>query len=220
MRDDHPILYSFRRCPYAMRARLALYNSNVTVELREVLLKDKPPELLKASNKGTVPVLIDNKDTIFDESLDIMNWAFLQTNESDWLSCQSLVNSQKEDLIHQNDTEFKHYLDRYKYFDRHPEHPQQYYLEKAQPFLNKLEKILSKQTYLGGSKFRFTDAAIAPFIRQFCMVNQQQFEQLDLPKLQAWLYSFLNSSLLSDVMKKYPVWKEADEAILFGKLAK
>lgn len=212
---DRPVLYSFRRCPYAMRARLAIYASNITVELREILLRDKPQALLNASEKGTVPVLVIDQETVLEESLDVMHWALQHSTQSDWLPSEPLTQSQ-EDLIHHNDTEFKYYLDRYKYFDRYPEHSQDYYLEKSLPFLNKLEKILSKQAYLGGSKFRFTDAAIAPFIRQFCMVDQQRFDQLDLAKTQTWLMSFLKSPLFNNIMKKYPAWIEGDEVTLFG----
>ena len=213
--DNYPILYSFRRCPYAMRARLALRASNMTVEIREVSLKNKPAAMLQASPKGTVPVLIANTEKTLEESLDIMHWALQSAGQTDWLSPESISSTQIESLINQNDTEFKYYLDRYKYFDHHPEYSQDYYLKKALPFLQQLEKILSKQAFLTGSNFHFTDAAIAPFIRQFFMVDQQQFTQLNLPKLEAWLSLFLDSPLFKSVMEKYPEWNEGDEMILF-----
>ena len=214
----HPILYSFRRCPYAIRARLALYACNVTVEIREVSLKNKPIAMLKASQKGTVPVLIANNGKTIDESLDIMHWALQKSERTDWLSNESLTTTQAEQLIHQNDNEFKYFLDRYKYFDRYPEHSQDYYLQKALPFLIAIEEILSKHKFLSGSEFRFTDAAIAPFIRQFYMVDQPRFKQLNLSNIDTWLSLFLTKPLFKNIMEKYPVWQQGDEITLFANL--
>ena len=213
---QYPVLYSFRRWPYAMRARLALLVSGTTFELREVLLKNKPQAMLNASPKGTVPVLILGDKTVLDESLDIMVWALENTNNN-WLTKDSpTAKNLRENLINQNDTEFKYYLDRYKYFDHHPEQPQDYYLGKALPHLKNLEKILSEQAFLSGSKFGFTDAAIAPFIRQFYMVDQSRFKQLKLPNLETWLLQFLESSLFKKSMEKQALWNPDDEATLLN----
>jgi len=167
-----PILYSFRRCPYAIRARLALMHCGAQCILREVSLKDKPAQLLQASSKGTVPVLIVNPNHVLDESIDIMRWAIDDNpsrdthNANEWQSTETMTIAEVDTLINQNDFEFKEQLDKYKYSDRHPEHPQHYYLEQALPFLTNLENKLAVSPYLGGSQFRFPDAAILPFIRQ------------------------------------------------------
>lgn len=238
-----PILYSFRRCPYAMRARLALMHCGAQCELREVLLKDKPTQMLEVSNKGTVPVLvlpaIDNHATesldntnngatsyrVIDESIDIMHWAINENparhsqNADEWLTIETMSNDNIDALIKQNDIEFKDQLDKYKYSDRHPEHPQAYYFEQAMPFLEKLEDILCTSRYLGGSQFRFADAAILPFIRQFSMVEPKQFSTLPLPKLQQWLAQGLKSELFLSVMDKIPQWSadSGNELVVFGK---
>lgn len=197
---------------------MALYHSGIQFELREILLKEKPECMLIASSKGTVPVLIidDNNfpDSVLDESLDIMHWSLKQTDPSNWLELENnLTQTQRDALIERNDTEFKHYLDKYKYFDRHPEATQNDYLEKALPFLKTLEELLSSTTFLGGSKPRMADIAIMPFVRQFCMTDQNKFNQLELPKLQAWLEHFLNNSIFTNVMKKHTVWQKGDETV-------
>ncbi len=238
-----PILYSFRRCPYAIRARLALTHCGASYAHREVVLKDKPAHMLDVSKKGTVPILVlpteDNNSTgtaqdsintaanyrVIDESIDIMHWA-MNENQSrhveksqEWLVNEKMSLKESNALIKQNDFEFKGYLDKYKYSDRHPEHPQLYYLEQAMPFLEKLEAALSDSRYLGGTRFRFIDAAILPFIRQFSMVQPKQFDDLTLPNLQLWLANGLASDLFLSVMHKIPQWKgESDnELIVLGK---
>jgi len=190
---------------------MALSVSNVTFELREVSLKNKPQALLEASNKGTVPVLILSDGTIIDESLEIMEWALQQqTHTPEWLELKK-----KNPIIELNDTEFKYYLDRYKYFDRHPEQSQDVYLEKALPFLETLEEILSQTTYIGGSKPNIVDIAVMPFVRQFYMVDQEKFNALILPKLQLWLNKFLQDELFTGIMKKYSAWSDGDKPVLY-----
>ncbi len=226
-----------------MRARLALMHCGAQCELREVLLKDKPVQMLEVSNKGTVPVLVipvtcnnatesvadsNNSATryrVLDESIDIMHWAIKENparhlqNANEWLVTETTSIDEINALIEQNDIEFKDQLDKYKYSDRHPEHPQAYYFEQAIPFLEKLEGILSKSRYLGGSQFRFIDAAILPFIRQFSMVEPKQFNALPLPKLQQWLALGLKSGLFLSVMNKTPQWKAGlgEDIVVFGK---
>ncbi|MBL4671739.1 MAG: glutathione S-transferase [Arenicella sp.] len=210
-----PILYSFRRCPYAMRARMAINYSGTECELREVVLKNKPESMLKVSPKGTVPVVIDDGQVI-DESLGVMDWALAKADPDDWLS-QSL----KHPLIQRNDQEFKGNLDHYKYFDRYPEQPQSYYFDKGLEFLNELESLLNAdangQYFLEMPKLNVLDVAIFPFIRQFAMVDKSKFDAQDLPKLQEWLEFLLTSTLFLNVMQKYPAWQlEQQDRILFG----
>ncbi len=252
-----PILYSFRRCPYAIRARLALQHCGAQCELREVVLKDKPNHLLEVSEKGTVPVLLlpkqispnpifpnqilPNQSTdgpesenlkqegqttfrVIDESIEIMRWAMLENphrqieNAEQWLHTEAMSEKEIIAFITQNDTEFKLQLDKYKYSDRHPEHPQSYYLEQAMPFLEKLEGLLATSSHLSSNYFGFMDAALLPFVRQFSMVQPKQFNSLPLPKLQQWLAHGLNSDLFLSVMRKYAPWQanSSEAIVVFG----
>jgi len=237
-----PILYSFRRCPYAMRARLALVHCGAQCFLREVSLKDKPAHMLQVSRKGTVPVLIlqsvENGESaalfdstskqkshrVIDQSIDIMRWAMNENplrdmqNAKAWQTTETMNTDEVDALVNQNDFEFKQQLDKYKYSDRHPEHPQHYYLEQALPFLEQLESKLAKSPYLGGSQFRFPDAAVLPFIRQFSMVDPKSFNSLALPNLQQWLAQGLKSDLFVSVMTKYSIWQAQcdEEPVVFG----
>ena len=225
-----------------MRARLALMHCGAECILREVSLKDKPVEMLNASSKGTVPVLIlqtvendtapvllDNngkqkKHRVIDESIDIMHWAMNENPSRDiqnakaWQITEAMSTAEIDTLINQNDFEFKEQLDKYKYSDRHPEYPQHYYLEQAMPFLEQLENQLAKSPYLGGSQFRYPDAAILPFIRQFSMVEPETFDSLALPNIHKWLALGLKSELFVSVMTKYSIWQaQRDEApVVFG----
>ncbi len=197
-----PILYSFRRCPYAIRARLAITVCNIDIELREVLLANKPKAMLKASPKGTVPVLVLTNGNVIDESLDIMLWA-LQENQHSWLDADT---KKTTELIQYNDNIFKTQLDHYKYADRFPERSIQHDREAACIFLHNLETLLCQHKYLVGHHFSLADAAIFPFIRQFAFVDKHWFEQTPYKKLQLWLDNILNSDLFSQVMKKHSPW--------------
>lgn len=210
-----PILYSFRRCPYAMRARMAISYSGTECELREVVLKNKPESMLRASPKGTVPVVIDG-DQVIDESIEVMAWALAKADPDGWLS-----HSIKHPLIQRNDHEFKAYLDHYKYFDRFPEQPQSYYFDQGLEFLNHLESRLNADInghyFLETPKLTVLDVAIFPFIRQFAMVDKAKFDAQCLPKLQAWFEFLMTSSLFLKVMQKVPAWQtDQQECILFG----
>lgn len=198
-----PILYSFRRCPYAIRARLAIAYTGIPVEIREVQLKQKPEQMLAISPKGTVPVLQLPDGKIIEESLGIMHWALAQHDPDNWLD----VGEDSEKLIQWNDGEFKYYLDRYKYADRHPEFPESVYRSQAEIFLAELESKLSQNNYLGGSRFSKLDAAIFPFIRQFAAVDNPWFVSSEYQYLNNWLNGLLASVLFVSVMVKYPVWK-------------
>jgi len=206
MLTELPILYSFRRCPYAIRARMALSYSAITVNLREVLLRNKPQAMLVTSPKGTVPILILTDGTVMDESIDIMRWALTRNDPDKWL----LHNHQANTLITTNDFEFKTYLDHYKYADRHPAYGAEHYRTQGERFLQQLEQHLNQATYLLGEKLSIADIAIFPFIRQFSLVDKHWFDQSPYPKLQQWLAHLLQSNLFTQVMQKYPPWKPED----------
>jgi glutathione S-transferase len=199
------ILYSFRRCPYAMRARMAIASSGMQVILREVSLRDKPQALLDISSKATVPVLLTPEKRVIDESLDIMLWALRQSDPSAWL------NNINYALIENNDGPFKQWLDRYKYADRYPEHTQQFYREQGEQTLLILEHALADSAFLSGNIVTLTDIAIFPFIRQFVSVEQGWFEHAPYPNTRQWLDYLLTSELFQKTMHKYSPWKMADE---------
>ena len=211
-----PIFYSFRRCPYAIRARLALAYSQQRVELREITLKNKPSSLLTFSPKGTVPVLVLPDSTVLEESLDIMHWCLTKNDPEDWLTQgddKRITKSQS--LIIKNDTVFKAYLDRYKYADRYPEHSMTFYRDQVGLFLNELNQHLNHSTYLTGDTLTLADIAIIPFIRQCASVDVKWFNSTPYKSLQSWLDSLLNSSLFLSVMNKYAPWKKGDNLLLF-----
>lgn len=203
------ILYSFRRCPYAIRARMAIAASGLQVKLREVVLRDKPQTLLDLSAKATVPVLLTSNQMVLDESLDIMFWALKQSDPDNWL------NYVDQALIDNNDGTFKHWLDHYKYADRHPEQSQQYYRQQGEKILHNLEQCLGETRYLSSDQISFTDIAIFPFIRQFAFVDLTWFEQSPYPKLRQWLASFLDSELFQITMHKYQTWNNDDKILSF-----
>ncbi|WP_022942414.1 glutathione S-transferase [Psychromonas hadalis] len=204
-----PLFYSFRRCPYAMRARLAIACSQQHVTLREIILKDKPNEMLQLSSKGTVPVLQLSDGDVLDESLDIMVWALSRNDPDQWLAgnIHKMIA-----LIDKNDFEFKGWLDKYKYADRFPENSESYYREQCEDFLVQLEQRLLINDYLFSDNIRLADIAIFPFIRQFSAVDKQWFEQSPYPHLQHWLNSLVNSKLFHSVMQKYPIWLTSQQA--------
>ncbi len=197
-----------------MRARLALYASGVLVELREVVLRDKPIQLRELSPKATVPVLVTSEGQLIDESLDIMLWALGQSDPEGWLLVQHKASMT---LIAQNDGQFKHWLDHYKYADRFPEHSGKHYREQAEVFVDKLERQLQCHSYLMTDKLSLADIAIFPFIRQFAHVDKTWFDQAPYPNVQRWLDGLLASPLFIDIMPKYPQWNTEDDAVLFGK---
>ena len=209
-------LYSFRRCPYAMRARLAISYCfpKQAVVLREVVLKDKPASLINISPKATVPVLLLEGGQVLEESLDIMQYA-LSTHPD--LEKALLPESLKVDifsLIKVNDGDFKCALDRYKYADRY-EQSQTYYREKGEVFLDALNERLNSHRYLMGDEMTLADLAIFPFIRQFAHVDKPWFEASHYTALVQWLDEWLASDLFISIMTKYPQWQEGDEPVCF-----
>ena len=206
-------LYSFRRCPYAMRARLGLLFAELPVELREITLKNKPAKMLAISPKGTVPVLQLADGVVIEESWEIMEWALEQQDPQELLNPKTL--RQGNTLIEQNDQEFKHWLDRYKYADRHLEMTQTEYRQKGEAFLQILEALLTKNTYLLGDSVTIADIGIMPFVRQFAHVDRDVFYSLPYPKLQIWLKNWLAHPLFIQAMTKFQPWQDGDEPVIF-----
>lgn len=206
-------LYSFRRCPYAMRARLGILFAELSVELREITLKNKPEQMLAISPKGTVPVLQLADGAVIEESVEIMTWALEQNDPQGLLDEKALP--QADALIAQNDNEFKHWLDRYKYADRHVEMTQTEYRQRGEAFLHRLEELLTNNTYLLGERITIVDIAIMPFVRQFAHVDRDVFYSLPYPKLQQWLQKWLEHSLFIQAMTKFKPWQEGDDDVVF-----
>lgn len=196
-----PIFYSFRRCPYAIRARMALAYSQIEHEHREVLLKDKPQSMLNYSSKATVPVLVI-EDEVMDESLDIMLWALAQNDADRWLN-----NNDQLELIKMCDEKFKPQLDRYKYSEGYDE-SEEHYRNKTLWFLNMLNVRLAQQKFLISDHMSLADIAIFPFIRQYAFVNKKWFDSNDYLYLQRWLAKHLQSELFMKIMQKHQLWKD------------
>jgi glutathione S-transferase len=201
-----PVLYSFRRCPYAMRARLALYASGVVYELREVALKAKPAEMLAASPKGTVPVLCLASGEVLEQSLDIMHWALKQHDPHGWLPVTPEAKVKADALIAINDGEFKANLDRYKY-------PQRFGLDNglkhrglAAAWLAELDAQLQISGFLSGKSWGWTDASVAPFVRQFARTDRAWFEAQSWAHVSQWLVAFETSDAFAAVMHKHSLW--------------
>lgn len=197
-----PILYTFRRCPYAMRARMAIYTVGIKVEHLEVSLKNKPQSLLDYSPKGTVPVLVTANNEIIEQSRDIMLWALHQADPENWLlkndQCKQEEMSQ---LVDTCDIQFKPLLDRYKYYDRYPEHSQAKYRQQAEFFLQQLNERLAQHQYLIDEHIRFADVAIFPFIRQFANTDKTWFAETPYKHLQRWLADCINTAMFSAIME-------------------
>jgi glutathione S-transferase len=205
----YPILYSFRRCPYAIRARLALLVSGQTVELREVVLRDKPEALRNASPKATVPVLVLPDGQVIDQSLDIMLWALGRSDPENWMAAHDAA------LIAVNDGPFKHHLDRSKYPERHGGDAATHHMA-AIDLLHKLEERLGRTTQLCGATRGLTDMAIFPFVRQFAAIDPGWFAVQSLPHVRRWLDHHLASSLFAEAMLRVAPWQDGDEPTTFG----
>lgn len=204
-----PILYSFRRCPYAMRARLALLANGLSVELREVSLRAKPAAMVAVSPKATVPVFILPNCRVIDQSLDIMRWAYAQRGNVETLDASA------EALIATNDTAFKHHLDRYKYAERYPEDAIEH-RDAATAILEQLETWYAGQGVSIDGRPSFTDIAILPFVRQFVATDSAYFDQLALANLQHRLAAFVGSRLFAQAMVRLSPWQPSDRPSVFG----
>ncbi|MDI1258822.1 glutathione S-transferase [Aquabacterium sp.] len=211
---QQPILYSFRRCPYAIRARLALKCAQVPLELREVVLRHKPQALLAISPKGTVPVLQLPDGRVLEQSLDIMDWALQQADPEGWQIDRAAPLTR--DLIDRNDGPFKALLDRYKYPERHPEQTFFDYRDQAVELcIRDLNQRLTETPCLLGDLPSLADMAIAPFIRQFAQVDADWFASAPFPALRIWLNQRVESPLFQSVMAKYPAWQPGDAPTAF-----
>ena len=209
-----PILYSFRRCPYAIRARLALRRSGMAVALREVVLRNKPAALLAASPKATVPVLQLPDGTVLEQSLDIMRWALVRHDPDGWLRDEEQGATQA--LIDLNDGAFKQLLDRYKYAPRHPERPAHAYRDEAVAMmLSPLNERLGQHRFLLRDTPSLADMAIVPFVRQFASVDAAWFDAAPLPHVRGWMNGIVTSPLFESVMPKFAAWQPTDPDIAF-----
>ncbi|VXC40652.1 glutathione S-transferase [Sphingomonas sp. AX6] len=204
-----PILYSFRRCPYAMRARMAVLASGVAVELREVVLRAKPDAMLAASPKGTVPVLVLADGRVVDESLEIMRWALAVCDPLDWLGGDDAA------LIADCDATFKHHLDRYKYPERHGSDPDEHRAAGV-AWLSGLEARLAHAANLCGDAVGLADIAIFPFVRQFAATDRAWFDTQALPRVRAWLAAHVGSPLFDRAMLRVPRWQAGDAPVRLG----
>jgi glutathione S-transferase len=214
----YPILYSFRRCPYAMRARMALMAMGHVCVLREVVLRNKPDEMLRVSPKGTVPVLQLSNGTVLEESLEIITWAISHRHPSATLNFKAPLDGDIMTLIADNDGDFKYHLDRYKYANRYAEADPAAHLEGAQVFLKILEQRLSDRPYLGGYERGVSDIAIGPFVRQFANADRQWFDASPYQATRQWLDEFVKWELFLSVMTKYPPWASGHEITFFPSL--
>lgn len=187
-----------------MRARLAIRNSGMVVELREVVLADKPEEMLLVSPKATVPVLVLENGKVIDESRDIMLWALQQSDPNGWLK---ELNEDSKSLIDMNDNDFKQHLDHYKYSDRFPDKLPEFYRLQGEVFLQNLEQRLNDNLYLNGDRLSMSDMAIFPFVRQFAFVDKEWFDQSQYNKVKVWLEKLLGSKLFKEIMDKNPQWE-------------
>ncbi|MFV2005187.1 MAG: glutathione S-transferase [Gammaproteobacteria bacterium] len=208
-----PVLYSFRRCPYCMRAHLALKKSGLKIELREVRLSNLPEAALKISPKATVPILVLTGGTVMDESWDIVKWTLQQNDPDNWLGKNNCFLPGAEMLIETNDFSFKNDLDHYKYADRYPEHSQEHYRLVCEEFIEELEDMLTDNKYLLADQLSLADINIFPFIRQYSLVDKEWFDQSPYPKVQNWLDSLINSTLFQQVFQKHDIWQPGDAAI-------
>jgi len=211
-----PILYSLRNCPYAMRARIAIYKSKQPILLRDLVLSNKPAEMLTASPKGTVPVVVLPNGTVIEESLEVMLWALMENDPSDLL-CQTdhTVLPEILNIIEKFDNEFKSCLEQYKCAKRYKEDNITECREACEKYIAELELCLTQQPFLFSLKESLADIALLPYIRQFARVERQWYLQSPYPKLKQWLNNYLQSSMFTKVMAKYPLWMDSQEKVVF-----
>ena len=234
------ILWSFRRCPYAMRARMALAASEIDITLREVALRNKPPEMLDVSPKGTVPVLQGPYGFVLEESLEIGFWALDLNDPQGWLapwggrlpegwgegrlggqhlddplSWDGIGVPDADTLIGLNDSYFKHHLDRYKYTTRYEGADAETHYRAGQVYLRALEQRLQRSMFLHGERFTFLDAAIFPFVRQFRIADMDRFDEEAPEQVRRWVHGLLSAPVFLRVMEKYTPWLDAGDEYPF-----
>ena len=216
MINKYPTLYSFRRCPYAMRARLALRLCKIECIIREISLKAKNSEFLKVSPKGTVPVLVLPNGKVLEESLDIINWS-LEQNDPNKLKANDKVTKKINDkYIQLFDKDFKFHLDRYKYSSRYNISNSEIHRNKARKLLTEINTMLEGKDYIGGQCMSLLDISILPFVRQYRIADINWFDNhLGLRNINNWVNIFLNTEILASVMTKYKVWEKDDPITLF-----
>ena len=211
--DPEAVLYSFRRCPYCMRAHMALKYAGIRIELREVDLNDLLEQALLVSPEATVPALLLPDATTMTESWEIVKWALEQNDPDNWLGENNEYVLDAEILIETNDFSFKEDLDHYKYADRFPEKTEEEYRAACEEFIEELEDMLAEHRYLLGDRLTLADIGVFPFVRQFSLVDREWFEQAPYPKVRRWLQALIDSELFQQVFKKHALWKEGATAI-------
>ena len=210
----YPVLYSFRRCPYAMRARLAIASSGQRCEIREIVLRDKAPEFLEASPKGTVPVLVDEYGKVIDESLDIMRWALGRHDPEAWI--EGRCDADMSALIAECDETFKPFLDRYKYAPKDDAEMRLAARFGGAEFIMRLEEQLAEGRWLFGETPSLADMALLPFVRQFANVDKNWFDAAGWPNVIRWLDGFTGSERFAKIMQRYEKWQAGHEVVMFG----
>ena len=214
MSNKNPILFSFRRCPYAIRARIAIKLCKQTCEIREISLRSKSEEFLNLSQKGTVPVLLLPNGQIIDESLDIIKWAMSRNDSFKLKSDDDKIYKEDLELINVFDDDFKYHLDRYKYSSRYENVNREKHRNKAQAILAEINTLLKKNNWIRGDHPTLPDISILPYVRQYRIADKEWFDRhLKLPRVENWLNDFMSSTLLSQVMLKYKIWEKGDPEI-------
>ena len=215
--NDLPIIYSLRNCPFAMRARIAIYKSQQPVLLRDLVLSDKPAEMLTASPKGTVPVLVTPNGTVIEESFEIMLWALSMSDPDDLLfTGDEKMLDKMLALIYLFDSEFKGDLENYKCAKRYSETNIIECREACEVYIAQLERLLTEHKYLMADRESLADIALLPFIRQFARVERQWYLHSPYPHVRQWLNNYLQSKMFSKVMAKHELWLQNRADILFG----
>ena len=196
-----------------MRARIAIHISQQKCEIREVLLKDKPPSMMEYSAKGTVPVLVLQSGKVIDESLDVIDWALNLNDPYNWKRSKDL--GKTKELIKINDGDFKFHLDRYKYSKRYENEDPNFHREKCLTFIKMINEELKDSKYIYDNEISYIDISLLPFIRQFRIADNDWFDELPYENVKSWLSNFIDSKLLKSVMPKYNLWKKGDEITIF-----
>jgi glutathione S-transferase len=215
--ESLPILYSLRNCPYAMRARIAIFKAKKTVILRDIVLSDKPKEMITASPKATVPIIVLPNGAVIEESFDVMLWAITENDPDDLLHSKNpKFLATMLNIIKSFDQDFKACLEQYKCAKRYRESNISECRAACEQYIQTLEIRLTDHDFLLSDKESLADIALLPFIRQFARVERQWYLQSPYPKVRQWLNNYLQSPMFTKVMAKYPLWLDNHEVVLFG----